>query len=89
LGTANLTVSVTPRLPAAPAMSDSSEVMNLRATSPTPDLDGLLARSPIAMLLADDQRRYVDVNEAACALLGLRRAELLQAGVDGLIRHPI
>ena len=58
--------------------------MNLGATSPTPELDGLLARSPIAMLLADDQRRYVDVNEAACALLGLSRAELLEAGVDGL-----
>jgi PAS domain S-box-containing protein len=58
--------------------------MNFGATSPTPELDGLLVRSPIAMLLADDQRRYVDVNEAACALLGLRRAELLEAGVDGL-----
>jgi PAS domain S-box-containing protein len=65
-------------------MSDSSEVMNLGATLPTPELDGLLARSLIAMLLADDQRRYVDVNEAACALLGLSRAELLEAGVDGL-----
>jgi len=58
--------------------------MNLVGASATSDLDGLLARSPIAMLLADDQRRYVDVNEAACTLLGLSRAELLEAGVDRL-----
>jgi PAS domain S-box-containing protein len=58
--------------------------MNLAAASTMRELDGLLARSPIAMLLADDERRYVDVNEAACALLGLSRAELLEAGVDGL-----
>src|SRR4051812_8719134 len=58
--------------------------MNLAAASTVRELDGLLARSRIAMLLADDQRRYVDVNEAACALLGLSRAELLEAGVDAL-----
>jgi PAS domain S-box-containing protein len=57
--------------------------MNLAAAS-TGELDGLLARSPIAMLLANDERRYVDVNQAACALLGLSRAELLEADVDGL-----
>jgi PAS domain S-box-containing protein len=57
-------------------------MMNLVGASATSDLDGLLARSPIAMLLANDQRRYVDVNEAACTLLGLSRAELLEAGVD-------
>jgi PAS domain S-box-containing protein len=59
-------------------------MMNLVGASATSDLDGLLARSPIAMLLADDQRRYVDANEAACTLLGLSRAELLEAGVDRL-----
>jgi PAS domain S-box-containing protein len=64
-------------------MADSIQVMNLAAAS-AGEMDGLLARSPIAMLLADDERRYVDVNEAACALLGLSRAELLDAGVDGL-----
>jgi PAS domain S-box-containing protein len=58
--------------------------MNLATAASTVELDGLLARSPLAMLLADDQRHYVDVNEAACALLGLSRAELLEAGVDGL-----
>ena len=58
--------------------------MNLTAASTTPALDGLLARSPIAMLLADDERRYVDVNEAACTLLGLSREELLEAGVEAI-----
>ena len=62
----------------------SSQVMNASAQSAVRELDGLLARSPIAMLLADDARRYVDVNDAACALLGLDRAALLAAGVDGL-----
>jgi len=51
---------------------------------PSGALDGLLTRSPIAMLLADDERRYVDANDAACALLGLSRDELLAADVDEL-----
>ena len=63
---------------------NSSQVMNVSAPSAIRELDGLLARSPIAMLLADDARRYVDANDAACALLGLDRAALLDAGVDGL-----
>jgi PAS domain S-box-containing protein len=58
--------------------------MNLATASTTPELGGLLERSPIAMLLADDERRYVDVNEAACALLGLSRAELLESGVEAI-----
>jgi DNA-binding CsgD family transcriptional regulator len=45
------------------------------------NLDGLLAGSDIAMLLADDTGHYVDVNEAACALLGLTREELLAGDV--------
>jgi DNA-binding CsgD family transcriptional regulator len=36
------------------------------------------------MLLADDARSYVDVNEAACALLGRSREALLSADVDDL-----
>jgi DNA-binding CsgD family transcriptional regulator len=58
--------------------------MKMTADSGTVELGGVLARSPIAMLLADDERRYVDANDAACALLGLDRAALLNAGVDGL-----
>jgi DNA-binding CsgD family transcriptional regulator len=48
------------------------------------ELEGLSSRSTVAMLLADDARRYVDVNEAACALLGRDRKALLSARVDDL-----
>jgi DNA-binding CsgD family transcriptional regulator len=58
--------------------------MNLSAAPAHGELAGLAARSPIAMLLADDERRYVDANDAACELLRLSREELLAAGVDGL-----
>src|SRR4051812_32897748 len=64
---------------------DSSDLMNLSASSgATGELGGMPLRSPIAMLLADDERRYVDANAAACAFLGLSREELLNAGVDEL-----
>ena len=39
-----------------------------------------------AILLADDQARYVDANPAACTLLGYDREELLRRG--GVRRHP-
>jgi PAS domain S-box-containing protein len=51
---------------------------------PALGLDGLLARSPIPMLLADDERRFLDVNDAACILLGLSRAQLLEAGIEAV-----
>lgn len=38
-----------------------------------------------AILIADDDRRYVDVNEAACTLLGRSRAELLASRVDDVL----
>jgi DNA-binding CsgD family transcriptional regulator len=34
------------------------------------------------MLLADDQRRYREANDAACRLFGLPRAELLTMSID-------
>ncbi len=40
--------------------------------------------SPTAMLLADDRRRCVDANGAACRLLGLSREELLIRRIDDL-----
>jgi two-component system NarL family response regulator len=58
--------------------------MKLATGSSPGELDGLLPRSPIAMLLADDERHYVDVNEAACRLLGMSRAELLRSDVDAV-----
>ena len=36
------------------------------------------------MLLADDQRRYVDANRAACELLGMSREEVLELRIDDL-----
>ena len=35
-----------------------------------------------AVMLADDDRRYVDVNPAACELLGISRAELIGRRID-------
>jgi PAS domain S-box-containing protein len=36
---------------------------------------------PVAVFVADDDGRYLAVNEYACALLGYTRAELLELGV--------
>lgn len=36
------------------------------------------------MLIADDQRRYVDVNRAACLLLRCTREEVLRRSIDDL-----
>ena len=36
----------------------------------------------VPMLVADDERRYVDVNPAACLLLRLERDEVLRLGID-------
>ncbi len=41
-----------------------------------------------AILLADDQARYVDANPAACRLLGYGREELLQRGVFDITPLP-
>ncbi|MEJ7786962.1 MAG: EAL domain-containing protein [Solirubrobacteraceae bacterium] len=38
-----------------------------------------------AMMIADDDRRYVAANDAACTLLGLRREDLLQRSLDDLV----
>lgn len=40
--------------------------------------------SLLPMLIADDQRRYVDANRAACLLLRLPRAEVLKLRIDDL-----
>ena len=45
---------------------------------------GLVAASPDAVLIANDERHYVDANEAACALLGRTREEVLRLQVDDL-----
>ena len=40
-----------------------------------------LDAAPVAIFVADDDRRYIAVNEYACLLLGYTRNELLALGV--------
>lgn len=44
----------------------------------------LFAKSGSAMLLADDDRNYLDANLPACELLGLTREEILEKRVEDL-----
>jgi len=44
----------------------------------------LLAKTRSAMLLADDSRIYVDVNQAACEMLGMDRKEVIGMKVEEL-----
>lgn len=39
---------------------------------------------PVAVFVADENRRYVAVNQAACALVGYDREELLKKHVDDI-----
>ena len=48
-------------------------------------LDAVLENMPAAALIADDDRRYVAANPAACELLGLTVAELRQTRIDDLL----
>ena len=48
------------------------------------DVRTLFDRSALPMLVADDDRRYVDANDAALQALGLTRDELLGRRVDDL-----
>jgi PAS domain S-box-containing protein len=45
-------------------------------------MDGDFAATTNPVLVADDDRRYVDANPAACALLGLRREQLIGKRLD-------
>jgi PAS domain S-box-containing protein len=44
----------------------------------------VFSRSLNPMLVADDERRYVDANQAACLLLRMTRAEVLSHRIDDL-----
>jgi PAS domain S-box-containing protein len=43
---------------------------------------------PFAVLVADEDRRYVAVNQTACRLLGYSREELLQLSIDEVVVDP-
>jgi PAS domain S-box-containing protein len=45
----------------------------------------LFDRAGTPMLLADDSRRCLDANPAACELLGLSRSEILERRIDDLL----
>lgn len=44
----------------------------------------LFDNSVVPMIVFDDERRYVDANAAACALVGLSREEFLELRIDDL-----
>ena len=52
------------------------------------DFEQALARTRNPVLVADDERRYVDANEAALRLLGMSRDQLLGCRVDDLYVSP-
>jgi PAS domain S-box-containing protein len=44
--------------------------------------------APVAILVADDEMRYVAANTTACRLLGYTRQELLQLRVTDIAQYP-
>lgn len=44
-------------------------------------------RGPVAVLVADEEMRYVAVNEFACEMLGYERSELLALKVSDIARY--
>jgi PAS domain S-box-containing protein len=47
-------------------------------------LGDAIERAPVAILVSDDEQRYVAANEYACRLLGYRRPELIGLRVTDL-----
>lgn len=59
----------------------------VRVRQPTAEVIGAIASfdsSLVPMLIADDQRRYVDANRAACLFLRCTREEVLRRSIDDL-----
>jgi DNA-binding CsgD family transcriptional regulator/DNA-binding transcriptional MerR regulator len=75
---AELTIAEVSELPSAPLRA-TIEQAAASATS-----IASFRSSFVPMLVADDQRRYVDVNPAACLLLRLSREEILRLRIDDL-----
>ena len=51
-------------------------------------LGDAVEHAPVAILVADDEMRYVAANQYACELLGYTREELLQMRVTDVVRYP-
>ncbi len=58
--------------------------MPAQRDAPSPGIAAVFARSSNPMFIADDDRRYVDVNEAALRLLRTDRAHLLSLKIDDI-----
>ena len=51
-------------------------------------LGDAVEHAPVAILVADDEMRYVAVNHYACELLGYTREELLEKRITDIARYP-
>jgi PAS domain S-box-containing protein len=51
-------------------------------------LGDAVENAPVAILVADDEMRYVAANQYACELLGYTREELLEKRVTDIARYP-
>ena len=51
-------------------------------------LGDAVEHAPVAILVADDEMRYVAANQYACELLGYTREELLSKRVTDIARYP-
>jgi PAS domain S-box-containing protein len=71
-------------------MSNTEAVGATRLGDPwSGETDRIFQRSLNPTLLLDDDRRYVDVNEAACSFLGLTREQVLQRKVDDFLEPDL
>jgi PAS domain S-box-containing protein len=52
------------------------------SATPLPVFREVFMNAPAAMWLVDDERRYREVNDAACEMLGVAREKLLGTQVD-------
>jgi PAS domain-containing protein len=66
------------------SFSDEPRLASAPGASGTGSFCVSFQRSLLPILVADDRRRYVDANPAACLLLRLRRAQVLELRVDDL-----
>lgn len=51
-------------------------------------LGDAIEHAPAAVIVADEEGRYVAANEYACEMLGYDRAELVQLGVLDVAKNP-